>query len=72
MDLEKLAANIRETYSLYGNAGLQILQADETFKVKVELNPQTENHVQMMHAASFVCRWGISWWPGADAPSRQA
>ena len=51
MDLEKLAANIRENYSLYSNAGLQILQADETFKVKVELNPQTENHVQMMHAA---------------------
>ena len=44
MDLKAPFANICENYSLYGNAGLQILQADETFKVKVELNPETENH----------------------------
>lgn len=51
MDLEKLSANIREQYGLYRNAGLQILQADDIFKVKIELGPETQNHVQMMHAA---------------------
>lgn len=51
MDLEKLAANIRDNYGLYRNAGLQILQADGVFKVKVVLSSETQNHVQMMHAA---------------------
>lgn len=51
MDLEKLSANIREQYGLYRSAGLQILQADDIFKVKIELSPETQNHVQMMHAA---------------------
>ena len=51
MDLDKLSANIRDNYGLYRQAGLQILQADEVFKVKVVLGPETENHVQMMHAA---------------------
>ncbi|MEL0151534.1 MAG: DUF4442 domain-containing protein [Rhodobiaceae bacterium] len=51
MDLEALTANIGQNYSLYGNAGLQILQADETFKVKIDLNPETQNHVHIMHAA---------------------
>ena len=51
MDIEKLSASIREKYGLYRNAGLQILQADEVFKAKVELTSETENHVKMMHAA---------------------
>ena len=51
MDLEKLSAGIREQYGLYRSADLQILQADETFKVKVALGPETQNHVHMMHAA---------------------
>lgn len=51
MDLKKMAAQIRENYALYRNAGLEILQADEVFKVKVVLGPETENHVSMMHAA---------------------
>lgn len=51
MDLEKMSAAIRENYGLYRNAGLEILAADELFKVKVVLGPETQNHVQMMHAA---------------------
>lgn len=51
MDLEKMSANIRKTYGLYRNAGLEILSADEVFKVRVVLGPETENHVKMMHAA---------------------
>ncbi len=51
MDLQKMAAKTRENFSIYRNAGLEILQADEIFKVKVVLGPETENHVKMMHAA---------------------
>lgn len=51
MDLEKMAAETREKYALYRNAGLEILQADEVFKAKVVLGPDTANHVNMMHAA---------------------
>ena len=51
MDLQKMAVSIRKNYALYDIAGLDILQADEVFKVKIALGPQTENHVKMMHAA---------------------
>ena len=51
MDIDKLSASIREKYALYRNADLQILQAEEVFKAKVELTSETENHVKMMHAA---------------------
>ncbi len=46
-----MAAKTRENFSIYRNAGLEILQADEIFKVRVVLGPETENHVKMMHAA---------------------
>ncbi|MGB1118638.1 MAG: PaaI family thioesterase [Parvibaculales bacterium] len=51
MNLEKMAADIRANYSLYGNAHLEILEARETFKVRMALGPETENHLKMMHAA---------------------
>ena len=69
MDLEKMAADIRANYSLYGNARLEILEAHETFKVRMSLGPETENHLKMMHAAYLFaggeflgvwCRWFIS------------
>ncbi|MGI9438898.1 MAG: DUF4442 domain-containing protein [Parvibaculales bacterium] len=56
MDLEKMSATIREKYGLYRSAGLEILSADEIFKARVTLGPETQNHVQMMHAAYlFAC-----------------
>lgn len=51
MDFEKMAEGIRANYSLYGNANLEILQARESFKVRMSLGPETENHLKMMHAA---------------------
>ena len=51
MNLNKMAADIRAKYSVYGNAHLEILEAHETFKVRMSLGPETENHLKMMHAA---------------------
>ena len=49
MDLNKMAEDIRAKYSVYGNAHLEILEAHETFKVRMSLGPETENHLKMMH-----------------------
>ncbi|MDG1690556.1 MAG: YiiD C-terminal domain-containing protein [Alphaproteobacteria bacterium] len=51
MDLEKMAASIRQQFPIYENAGLEILRADEVFKARVILGEKTQNHVHMMHAA---------------------
>ena len=51
IDLNKMAADIRAKYSVYGNAHLEILEANGTFKVRMSLRPETENHLKMMHAA---------------------
>jgi len=51
MDLEKVAGDLRAKFTVYGNANLEILEASETFKVRMSLRPETENHLKMMHAA---------------------
>ena len=51
MDLEKIAADLRANFTVYSNAHLEILEASETFKVRMSLRPETENHLKMMHAA---------------------
>ena len=51
MDFEKMARNLRAKFTVYGNANLEILEAKETFKVRMSLRPETENHLKMMHAA---------------------
>lgn len=51
MDFKKMAAEIRSNYSIYANAHLEILEAHETFKIRMSLGPETENHLKMMHAA---------------------
>ena len=51
MDFEKMAHDLRAKFTVYGNANLEILEAKETFKVRMSLRPETENHLKMMHAA---------------------
>ena len=51
MDFEKMARDLRTKFTVYGNANLEILEAKETFKVRMSLRPETENHLKMMHAA---------------------
>jgi hypothetical protein len=60
MDLEKMAASIRQQFPIYENAGLEILQADEVFKARVILGEKTQNHVHMMHAAFLF--WAVNFW----------